>query len=153
LNHILIIDRFYVDALEGGTLGPAAWVDPVPYPTVAELRPAQAAVDRRLIAWCEALDEASVDRIIHVHRGTCVQTELQTGFCCTCSSTRYIIGARRTECSAGLLCRRRNSTSSIRSQRRRCALLNLPNSDGARRQFGGNERAYCRCASLDRGQP
>ena len=25
LNHILIIDRFYVDAMEGGTLGPAAW--------------------------------------------------------------------------------------------------------------------------------
>jgi len=33
LNHILIIDRFYVDALEGGTLGPAAWADPVPCPT------------------------------------------------------------------------------------------------------------------------
>ena len=75
LNHILIIDRFYVDALEGGTLGPAAWADPVPCPTVSDLRPAQAAVDRRLIAWCEALDEPGIDRIIHVHRGTRVQTE------------------------------------------------------------------------------
>ena len=75
LNHILVIDRFYVDALEGGTLGPAAWADPVPCPTVSELRPAQAAVDRRLIAWCEALDEAGADRIIQVHRGTRVQTE------------------------------------------------------------------------------
>ena len=28
LNHILIIDHFYVDAMEGGTLGPAAWADP-----------------------------------------------------------------------------------------------------------------------------
>ena len=27
LNHNLIIDLFYVDALEGGTLGPAAWAD------------------------------------------------------------------------------------------------------------------------------
>ena len=75
LNHILIIDRFYVDALEGGTLGPAAWADTLPCPTMSELRPAQAAVDRRLIAWCEALDETGADRIIHVHRGTRVQTE------------------------------------------------------------------------------
>ena len=75
LNHILIIDRFYVDALEGGTLGPAAWADPIPFPTVADLRPAQAAIDRRLVAWCEALDEAGPDRIIGVHRGTRVQTE------------------------------------------------------------------------------
>ena len=75
LNHILIIDRFYVDALEGGTLGPAAWADPIPCPTVADLRPAQAAIDRRLIAWCEALNDAGLDRIIRVHRGTRVQTE------------------------------------------------------------------------------
>ena len=50
LNHILIIDRFYVDAMEGGTLGPAAWADPEPCGTVEALRDAQAAVDRRLIA-------------------------------------------------------------------------------------------------------
>jgi uncharacterized damage-inducible protein DinB len=75
LNHILIIDRFYVDALEGGTLGPAAWADPIPCPTVADLRPAQAAIDRRLIARCEAPDEAGPDRIIRVHRGTRVQTD------------------------------------------------------------------------------
>lgn len=75
LNHILIIDRFYFDALEGGTLGPGAWADPVPCPAVSDLQPAQAAVDRRLIAWCEALDGHGVDRVIQVHRGTRVQTE------------------------------------------------------------------------------
>jgi uncharacterized damage-inducible protein DinB len=75
LNHILIIDWFYVDALEGGTLGPAAWENRVPCPTITELQPAQAAVDRRLIAWCEALDEAGIDQVIRVHRGTRVQTE------------------------------------------------------------------------------
>src|SRR3954463_9519244 len=57
LDHILVIDRFYVDALEGGTLGPAAWADRIPCPTVAVLRPEQAAVDRRLIAWCETLND------------------------------------------------------------------------------------------------
>jgi uncharacterized damage-inducible protein DinB len=75
LNHILVIDWFYVDALEGGTLGPAAWADRIPCPTLQELHAAQAAVDRRLIAWCNALDETGPDRIIRVHRGTRVQTE------------------------------------------------------------------------------
>ena len=75
LNHILIIDRFYVDALEGGTLGPAAWANRIPCPTTGELWPAQAAVDRRLIAWCAALDEDEVSRIIQIHRGTHVQRE------------------------------------------------------------------------------
>ena len=75
LNHILTIDLFYVDALEGGTLGPDAWANRVPCPTLAELHPAQALVDRRLIAWCEAMDETGPDRIIRVHRGTRVQTE------------------------------------------------------------------------------
>jgi uncharacterized damage-inducible protein DinB len=75
LNHILIVDRFYVDALEGGTLGPAAWANPVPCPMLSELRAEQAAVDRRLIAWCNSLDESGPDRIIHVHRETRVQTE------------------------------------------------------------------------------
>lgn len=75
LNHILIIDHFYVDALEGGTLGPAAWANQIPCPTLAELRPAQAAVDRRLIAHGERLDEAGANRIVEVHRGSRVQRE------------------------------------------------------------------------------
>ena len=75
LNHILVVDWFYVDALEGGTLGPAAWTNQLPCPTIVELHSAQAVVDRRLIAWCNALDEAGFNRIIHVHRGTRVQTE------------------------------------------------------------------------------
>ncbi|WP_207539054.1 DinB family protein [Sabulicella rubraurantiaca] len=75
LNHILVIDRFYVDAMEGGTLGPAAWADPEPCRTVAELRPAQAEMDRRLVAFCEGLDDASLGRIIRVNRITRVQEE------------------------------------------------------------------------------
>ena len=75
LNHILIIDWFYVDALEGGTLGPAAFANPIPCPTLAELRPAQDATDRRLIAWCEAMGEGTPDRIIAVHRGETIQRE------------------------------------------------------------------------------
>ncbi len=76
LNHILVIDHFYVDALEGGTLGPAAWADEQPCATVAELTQAQSAVDRRLIAFCEGLNEEDLDqKIIRVHRETRVQQE------------------------------------------------------------------------------
>jgi uncharacterized damage-inducible protein DinB len=75
LNHILVIDWFYVDALEGGTLGPAAWANQIPCPSLDELRPAQAAVDRRLIGWCEAMDDGTPDRVIEVHRGETFQRE------------------------------------------------------------------------------
>ncbi len=75
LNHILVIDRFYVDAMEGGTLGPAAWADPEPCRTVAALHEGQAAVDQRLLAVVEGLDGAGLGRIVSVHRGTGVQRE------------------------------------------------------------------------------
>ena len=75
LNHVLIVDWFYVDALEGGTLGPAAWADREPCGTVAALQVAQAEVDRRLVAVTEGLDAAGLDRVVHVHRGSRVQRE------------------------------------------------------------------------------
>jgi uncharacterized damage-inducible protein DinB len=75
LNHIYIIDLFYVDALEGGWLGPKAWANPVPCPGIAELKPAQAAVDGRLIAHCDALTPERLDDLVKVNRDTRVQTE------------------------------------------------------------------------------
>jgi uncharacterized damage-inducible protein DinB len=75
LNHILTIDLFYVDAMEGGTLGPAAWADPELCATVPLLRETQAAIDRRLIAVVNGLAPAGLDRIVDVHRGTRVQHE------------------------------------------------------------------------------
>ena len=75
LNHILVIDLFYVDAMEGGTLGPAAWADPEPCKTIDALRQAQADVDTRLIAVVESLDAKGLDRIVQVHRSTRIQQE------------------------------------------------------------------------------
>jgi uncharacterized damage-inducible protein DinB len=75
LNHNLYVDWFYVDALEGGALGPKAWADQVPCPTVATLIPAQQAVDRRLIAFCEALDDSGLARNTHIRRDDRVQTD------------------------------------------------------------------------------
>src|SRR5258708_2812689 len=67
LNHILIVDEFYVDAMEGGTLGPAAFADEEPCQSVAALKARQAAVDTRLIAVCEGLDGAGLAHIVEVH--------------------------------------------------------------------------------------
>ncbi|QHO74470.1 damage-inducible protein DinB [Bradyrhizobium sp. CCBAU 051011] len=75
LNHILIIDHFYVDAMEGGTLGPAAFADQEPCATVTALKKAQAAVDQRLLKVVEALDSAGLQHIVSVHRGTSIQRE------------------------------------------------------------------------------
>lgn len=75
LNHVHVIDLFYVDALEDGWLGPTAWADEIPYRRVVDLKPAQSALDRRLIALCEALTPEALDGIVRINRGTSVQTE------------------------------------------------------------------------------
>lgn len=75
LNHLHTVDLFYVDALEGGTLGPSAFDDPEPCRTVPDLQAAQAAVDRRLIAAVESLDADSLARIVAVSRGARIQHE------------------------------------------------------------------------------
>lgn len=75
LNHIYVIDVFYVDALEGGWLGPVAWENEVPHPSLAALKPAQAAIDKRLIAICDALTADLLDGAVRINRDTRVQTE------------------------------------------------------------------------------
>ena len=75
LNHIYVIDLFYIDALEGGWLGPRAWANEVPYPSVSELKPAQAPMDKRLLAICDALTPELLHGTIRINRDTRVQTE------------------------------------------------------------------------------
>ena len=75
LNHIYIIDLFYIDALEGGWLGPKAWENRIPFPFVAELFKAQTSLDQRLIAVCDALAPELLDSSVRVNRDTRVQTE------------------------------------------------------------------------------
>ena len=74
LNHILVIDWFYVDSLEGGWLGPKAWANPTPCATIADLQREQAAVDRRLIDVCAALTDAALStevRVNQIGRASC----------------------------------------------------------------------------------
>jgi uncharacterized damage-inducible protein DinB len=74
-NHILVVDWFYVDALEGGRLGPAAWADEEPCLTIEALRREQGLVDRRLVTVCERLDGGALTRLVTVHRGDRDQLE------------------------------------------------------------------------------
>lgn len=62
LNHIITVDWFYVDALEGGDLGPKAWENPEPFDDPTELKKAQRQVDERLIAFCADLRFEMLDQ-------------------------------------------------------------------------------------------
>jgi uncharacterized damage-inducible protein DinB len=75
LNHILVVDRFYIDAMEGGMLGPAAWAAPQPCATLSALHTAQEEMDRRLIAVVEAAARTGLGCIVEVHRGSRTQRE------------------------------------------------------------------------------
>jgi len=75
LNHNLVVDWFYVDALEGGSLGPAAFANDLPCPTAAGLLAAQRIVDDRLIAVCNALTPDDLETDVAIHRAACVQVE------------------------------------------------------------------------------
>ena len=75
LNHNLTVDWFYVDALEGGWLGPKAWEIDIPCPEPLRLKKAQAAVDRRLIAHCNDLTDADLSNAVRVNRDPDVQVE------------------------------------------------------------------------------
>lgn len=75
LNHILIIDWFYVDALEGGTLGPKAWENEIPFAERQALQAAQADVDRRLLEFCDGLGPQDLGRTVNVHRGSRIQQD------------------------------------------------------------------------------
>ena len=59
LNHILIVDWYYIDALEEGGRGTAAFADEMPCATMAELAREQRISDERLIAFCSRAADAA----------------------------------------------------------------------------------------------
>jgi uncharacterized damage-inducible protein DinB len=78
LNHIYVVDAYYLDGLEAGGRGLALVANPIPHPRMAELATAQAASDARLIHFCNALDAAALEREVVLDRGdeglTCEHT-------------------------------------------------------------------------------
>ncbi|MEI9404957.1 DinB family protein [Mesorhizobium argentiipisi] len=68
LNHILAVDLLYLDFLTDGGRGAAAYDDYLPFDDAATLATAQADFDRRLIAFCDHLSEADLDRRVITDR-------------------------------------------------------------------------------------
>lgn len=68
LNHSLSVDLYYLDMLEEGGRGLSVFDEFLPLPA-PELRDAQLASDRRLIAFCDARDEAALSRLVPTDRG------------------------------------------------------------------------------------
>ena len=68
LNHNLTIDWFYVDALEGGDLGPRAWEPEEPFDEIVALAEAQSHVDERLLNVVSNLNEAKLASPTYIHR-------------------------------------------------------------------------------------
>lgn len=77
LNHILTVDWFYIDALEREARGAPPHPDfragffavREPFDDCAALWEAQRAADRRLIAYCKALRDEDLSRIVSIDRG------------------------------------------------------------------------------------
>jgi len=75
LNHILLVDWYYLDALDNGG---RRWrelygLGDQPCATFADLRQAQAAADRRLLACCDRLSAAGIEAIVVLNRPGGVQ--------------------------------------------------------------------------------
>lgn len=68
LNHILAVDHLYLDFLEEGAAGAAAYDDFVPFDEPRALFAAQTASDRRLIAFCDRLSADDLDRRVITDR-------------------------------------------------------------------------------------
>ena len=75
LNHIYTVDRFYIDALQGGTLGLAAFTVEEPFANMLALQGAQTELDEVLIALVDGLDEDRLAAIVNIHRGRRIQQD------------------------------------------------------------------------------
>lgn len=75
MNHIHVVDLFYLDACEGGTLGSAAWANPQPYTDPAALAVAQDNLDARAIALVNGLTPPDLARPVRIHRTGRIQIE------------------------------------------------------------------------------
>lgn len=69
LDHILLVDLYYLDALEGGRLGYGYFANRKPVTSFAVIRTDQIATDQRLIGFCDRLTQSDLNRVIGIDRG------------------------------------------------------------------------------------
>lgn len=78
LNHILLVDRYYFDALTAGGAGLTIFDNELPYPRAADLWNAQARSDEQLLAFCASLTGADLQREVRIDRGPSVGVQRET---------------------------------------------------------------------------
>ena len=78
LNHILLVDRYYYDALVGGGQGLTIFDDELPYPRAPQLWDAQARSDSDLLAFCESLTGSDLNREVEIDRGPSVGVQRES---------------------------------------------------------------------------
>jgi len=78
LNHILLVDRYYFDALVDGGQGLAIFDDEVPYSSAAQLWHAQAHSDQKLLAFSESLTSNDLQREVLIDRGPTVGVQRES---------------------------------------------------------------------------
>ncbi len=76
LNHILIVDWYYIAALYGEADMRRAFRTETPFGTMHELAAAQIKSDQRLIGWCDAADAAALEAYVEMDRDTFIQRDL-----------------------------------------------------------------------------
>ena len=69
LDHILLVDLYYLDALEGGRLGYGYFKTRPPLQVFAVIRTDQIATDQRLIGFCDRLTTDDLSRVVRIDRG------------------------------------------------------------------------------------
>lgn len=69
LNHILVVDWYYLDGLEQGGRGLASFENELPFPTLPALAAAQADADQRLVCYCDGVTEDGLGRVVALDRG------------------------------------------------------------------------------------
>ena len=75
LNHILIVDWYYIAALHREADMRRAFASETPFDRMTDLAAAQVDSDQRLIAWCDAADDAALDAEVAMQRTSFIQRE------------------------------------------------------------------------------
>ena len=69
LNHLLAVDRYYIAALHGEPDMESSYRRFAPHDELASYASAQDASDNKLIAFCDKLDDAGVNAVVHMLHG------------------------------------------------------------------------------------
>jgi uncharacterized damage-inducible protein DinB len=75
LNHILVVDLYYIGALHRDAGIAATFRNFVPFEDLASLSERQRQSDERLIAWCDAADATALSQLVDMDRGTTVRRD------------------------------------------------------------------------------